>query len=171
MRPHKLWYILYTNLHIANKSYHPIRKDLILNINTSCPYFNHLFAKEKLISNKTFKKISNKKVLSLKQKKKTHKFHKTTITDWKLLQGSGKENNKTILFQHFWLTTCLLCAEARALPSSVQLRVAFISSTSSFNIFSFCASCWLLSKTTSTNGHYYCDCSNTVSVFCMFTCA
>lgn len=44
----------------------------------------------------------------------------------------------------FWLTTCLLCAEARALPSSVQLRVAFISSTSSFSIFSFWASCWLL---------------------------
>lgn len=44
----------------------------------------------------------------------------------------------------FWLTTCLLCAEARALPSSVQLRAAFISSTSSFSIFSFWASCWLL---------------------------
>lgn len=76
MHPHKLWYILYTNLHIANKSYHPIRKDLILNINTSCPYFNHPFAKEKLISNKTFKKVSNKKVLSLKRKKKLTSFIK-----------------------------------------------------------------------------------------------
>lgn len=44
------------------------------------------------------------------------------------------------------LTTCLLCAEARARPSSVQLRVTFISSTSSLRIFSFWASCWLLRR-------------------------
>lgn len=44
------------------------------------------------------------------------------------------------------LTTCLLCAEARARPSSVQLRVTFISSTSSLRIFSFWTSCWLLQR-------------------------
>lgn len=46
----------------------------------------------------------------------------------------------------YWLTTCLPCAEARARPSSVQLKVAFISSTSSFSIFSFWISCWFLRK-------------------------
>lgn len=57
-----------------------------------------------------------------------------------------------------WLTICLLCAEARARPSSVELRVTFISSTSSFRIFSFWASCWVLCEHTgrrqSTHNHH-----------------
>lgn len=51
------------------------------------------------------------------------------------------------------LTTCLLCAEARARPSSVQLRAAFISSTSSFSIFSFWASCWWLHRKSNRDSH------------------
>lgn len=72
------------------------------------------------------------------------------------LEAWKKTNNQKKQQQHIaaamrssclcQLTTCLLCAEARARPSSVQLRVTFISSTSSLRIFSFWASCWLLRR-------------------------